>query len=198
MDLLDRLHQRLREAADAHPDADGTSEITVAHLYQQLIPYRSVRGELGVWELAAYEHALLRLLAGERGYLRVEDESVRKELQRELSAPNPILGIYRDYPDAAVTLIAAAGADGEGSAPAPPPPPALPELPRISEQEISTAPSCHRCAQPLPGVADLRFCPSCGTDQHEVPCVSCGTPLRPEWNFCIRCGRRRADRPAPS
>ncbi|HET8655813.1 MAG TPA: hypothetical protein VFL93_09895, partial [Longimicrobiaceae bacterium] len=101
MDLVDRLHDRLRAAAPA------PTGFTIGELYQRLIPYRSVRGELGVWELAEYEHALLRLLSGERDYLELEDPSARAEIARELASPNPILGVYRDYPAARVRLGAA-------------------------------------------------------------------------------------------
>jgi hypothetical protein len=207
MDVVDRLHQRLEEAVARDRPLDG---LTVGDLYQQLIPYRAVRAELGLLELAPYEHALLRLLSGERGYLRLEDGDARDEIARELAAPNPILGIYRDYAGVRVTL-------GPGDAaplipPAPPPPrpapaakaPSAPEPP--SERLISAPPeppppprplACRSCHSPLPTDAEVRFCPTCGVDQTRTPCVGCGTPLRAEWNFCIRCGRQRDERPAP-
>jgi len=100
-DLVERLYRRLVEAVSAWPPAD-TGALTIADLYQHLIPYRAVRGELGVLELAEYEDALLRLLVGEGGFVHVLDEDVQREIAQELGARNPILGIYRDY--AAVEL----------------------------------------------------------------------------------------------
>lgn len=108
MDPLDRLFRRLVEALHAvHGDALDRS-LTVAEIYQHLIPYRSVRSDVGFAELAAYEHALLRLLAGEREYVQVELPHVQEEFRRELRSPNPILGLYRDY--AAVDVRVVAGA----------------------------------------------------------------------------------------
>lgn len=114
MDLVDKLYQRLVAAVDAADEGAFPGGITVADVYQRLIPYRAVRGQLGVVELAEYEHALLRLLAGERHYLEVGDSSVRLELQRELASLNPILGIYRDYSAAKISF--GTGPEGQGGA----------------------------------------------------------------------------------
>src|SRR5690606_23503371 len=105
MDLLDKLYDRLVSAVEAAGPGAFPHGITVADVYQRLIPYRSVRGQIGVVELAEYEHALLRLLAGERQYVDVADPTVKLEIQRELSSLNPILGIYRDYSTAKLKLV---------------------------------------------------------------------------------------------
>ena len=252
-DLVGRLHRRLLEEVARR--GAGRS-FTIAELYQQLIPYRGVRGDLGVLELAEYEHALLRLLSGERGLLRMADEGVRQELAAELSSPNPILGVYRDY--SAATLELATGAEPDdtqrppqdpassGEPPAgqggsqvldmaelmdddqdasedteewPEDPPPLPELTgpaprpfaadatRVANRPVPPEPPrpvglptlsparCSSCDGVLPDVDGLRFCPHCGTDQTAVPCDRCASPIRAEWNFCIRCGTRR---PLPS
>jgi hypothetical protein len=112
MDVLDRLHTRLRRALEAR-GGRMDEPFTVAELYQQLIPYRAVRGELALLELAPYEHALLRLLAGERDYLTLSDTHVVEDLRRELREPNPILGVYRDYAEVRVWLAAHAPGAGE-------------------------------------------------------------------------------------
>ncbi len=195
MDLLDRLFQKLRDAAGRRFPASAEPAFTVAELYQQLIPYRGVRGELGILELAEYEHAFLRLLAGERGYLRVEPPQVREELRKELASPNPILGIYRDYAAARVELAA----DAE----LPTVPERTPAAERSTLPERSSAPpvpaadtsSCHACRAVLPREAGLRFCPGCGANQREAPCPDCGFALRSDWNFCIRCGTSRGGAP---
>lgn len=183
MDLLPRLHQRLLLALERAPEGP----LTIGELYQQLIPYRTVRTELGVWELAQYEHALLRLLAGEGGYMEISDAAALDELRRELQSPNPILGIYRDFAGVMVHL--------PGRAPAAPPPPS-PHPPAAAPPPAPLPPApavlrCRPCGAPLPDAADLRFCPACGVDQTEQPCGGCGSPLRAEWNFCIRCGAAR-------
>lgn len=266
MELVERLYHRLVQAASEWPPEDAAA-LTIADLYQHLIPYRGVRGDLGVLELAQYEHALLRLLAGEGGFLRVRDEEVRRELSSELDAPNPILGIYRDYAGVEVELrdgpwgngpagpsSVDAAAPGDASSadrlaqappavePLPPPlmqadavrvaPPREPrpdrpptdletaqegsELPTFAKPAAPpprpavpaatpppSAPATHQatciaCGEPLPDVEGLRFCPSCGVDQSQIPCEQCGTPLRRSWNFCIRCGAARSGSPAVS
>jgi hypothetical protein len=209
MDVVDRLHQRLEEAVARDRPLDG---LTVGDLYQQLIPYRAVRTELGLLELAPYEHALLRLLSGERGYLRLEDDDARDEIARELAAPNPILGIYRDYAGVRVTLGPSDAAPLVTPVPppssAPPAPPAkAPPAPEPPVERLISAPpeppvparplACRSCHSPLPTDAEVRFCPTCGVDQTLTPCAGCGMPLRAEWNFCIRCGRERGGHPAP-
>lgn len=193
MDILDRLHHALRGALQrAAPPARPP---TIADVYQHLVPYRAMRGELGVWELAEYEHALLRLLSGEGGHVAVLAPQAVEEFRRELASPNPILGIYRDYPGAEVRL-------SEGGAPVESPaggaPPSPPEPAPVTEEPDGTAARCYACGTDLPPVPSLRFCPACGTDQLTGPCRGCGSALKAEWNFCIRCGApREGERAAP-
>ncbi|MDB4947940.1 MAG: Double zinc ribbon, partial [Gemmatimonadetes bacterium] len=99
MDALDRLYRRVVESLAHVPRQMEGVPVTIGELYQTVAPYRAVRGDLGLTELAAYEHTLLRFLAGERDYVSIDREGVQDELRRELKAPNPILGIYRDYAD---------------------------------------------------------------------------------------------------
>lgn len=220
MDLVDSLYARLREAVDQEPGGAGAAALTVADVYQRFVPYRAVRGELSILELAEYEHALVRLLSGERGYVETDAE-VQAELQREISSPNPILGVYRDYAGAPVRLVAGPPTSAaprrhrtpdvteEAPPPLPPRRPARPPTAGTSGvDETSPLPgsgrpplpqrsgvtpfdACVRCGEPLPDEADLRFCPACGADQREAPCARCGAPLKSEWNFCVRCGNPR-------
>ena len=136
-ELAVRLHRRLVETAASRPEEAGP--LTVGEVYHDLIPYRGVRGELGVFELAAYEHALLRLLAGDVASTRVVDPAARSEFAAELRSPNPILGIYRDYASLEVTL----GEDTERNSTAPAAP--TEDLPaRTDESRNESAP------QPVP------------------------------------------------
>jgi hypothetical protein len=188
MDVVDRLYHQLARALERGYPGSPERPLTVGDVYQHLIPYRAMRSELGIWELAEYEHALLRLLAGERDHLSVESPEVREELLRELASPNPILGIYRDY--AAMPVRVGIAAPGP---PIPPAPPA-PAPPLAESAPAPPAVECRSCGASLPEVPGLRFCPSCGADQLEVHCRACDAPLKPEWNFCIRCGEPRPAR----
>jgi hypothetical protein len=180
MDIVDRLYHHLTQAIERGGAPPRGRTLTIADVYQQLIPYRAVRSELGVWELAEYEHALVRLLAGERGYVSLGTLEARDELIRELASSNPILGIYRDYPAVQVVIAAAAESEPESA-------PAVPE----PEKEAPAPHACGACGADLPDLRGLRYCPACGTDQTEAVCAGCDAPLRAEWNFCIRCGAPR-------
>jgi hypothetical protein len=96
-DQVERLHGRLVDALRrVRPDPFG-SPVTVAEIYQDLVPYRSVRTELGFDMNADYEHTLLRLLAGEDELARLEPTEARAELRSELDSPNPNVGLFRKF-----------------------------------------------------------------------------------------------------
>jgi hypothetical protein len=128
---LDRLYRRLAEALRrAHVDP-FVAPVTVAEIYQELVPYRSMRTEAGFEESADYEHTLLRLLAGEAALARLEPAEAREEIARELRFPAPNVSIYRAYAgcdvwiapssfdpafDPAATAVDGGTASGTGSA----------------------------------------------------------------------------------
>ena len=186
MDALDRLYRRVADVLLRQPD----TQVTVGDVYQNLVPYRLVRSELGFSELAEYEHALLRLLAGERDYVIVERPEVQEELQRELRATNPILGIYRDYSSVGVYLNPFAP---EVGAMARAPEPAAPAPVEASRADAPTpakkaSSACPGCRTPLPADRAVRFCPFCGKCLVPVPCAECSSMIEPEWRFCATCG----------
>lgn len=209
MDALDRLYRRVSLALARDPGR----ALTVGDLYQEVVPYRLIRSELGFAELAEYEHALLRLLAGEREYLETERPEVAEEFRRELQAPNPILGIYRDYADVGVQPNPFAPQPGDLTAPPPvvvAAPAALPklDLPPPAERTDSGAAvtaetaepvlpprprpkPCPGCRSPLPVDREARFCPFCGKCLVPVPCADCSAMMLPEWSFCATCGSPR-------
>ena len=96
-EVLRRFHQILvEEISDKRPEyLDGP--FTVAEIYQNLVPYGTHRDRLGVEMNGDYEDALLRLLAGEGGYLALESEHALKQLREELEAANPNTGLYREF-----------------------------------------------------------------------------------------------------
>ncbi len=101
VDELDRLFGLLvaalaRETRVAVPFA-------AAEIYERLVPYRSNRSHLNVATHQDYEMAVLRLLAGERGYVQLEPDSVREAMQREIATINPDPAYFRSFPEAQVT-----------------------------------------------------------------------------------------------
>lgn len=103
-ELLTRFHRALvREIQAQHPEyLEGP--FTVAEIYQNLVPYRTHRDEIGVEMNADYEHALLQLLAGDGDFLTIESRTARQEIREELDSPNPNTGLYRDFAAADVRL----------------------------------------------------------------------------------------------
>ena len=102
--VVHRFHQTLVQEIHARDPKRLGSPFTVAEIYQDLVPYRTHRDRLGVEMNADYEHALLRLLAGEGGFLTMESETASKEMRAELDSPNPNTGLYREFAAADVRL----------------------------------------------------------------------------------------------
>lgn len=203
MDPLDRLYWRLVESLRRERPGEAW-EMTIAEIYQHLVPYRTVRSELGFGELAAYEHALLRLLSGEKEYVSLDLPEVQEELQRELRAPNPILGLYRDYAAVGVRVNPAKTSAPQPApavpamrvappAPAAPPASAAPATRALPVEDRTEEPPrrptlCRSCRTPFPEGREVRFCPFCGATQRALPCRGCGEMVEPEWRFCAGCG----------
>ncbi|HKJ91847.1 MAG TPA: hypothetical protein VJ957_01710, partial [Longimicrobiales bacterium] len=114
--VVTRLHGCLVDAIRRGGREPTAGPFKVSEIYQDLVPYREVRATLGVELNADYEHALLRLLAGEGGLLRLEPESAREELRREVESPYPFVGMYRKF-SASDVWITAEPADAPAAAP---------------------------------------------------------------------------------
>lgn len=191
-DDLDRLFERLVTVLAA--DAPGRLAVPfpAAEVYERLVPYRSNRSALKVATHQDYEMAVLRLLSGERGYASLEPTEIQHALRREAAELNPDAGLFRQFPDAILSLnrIAAerflrgdrvyAPPPPASQAPAPAPAPAGPApltLPAAREMgaPAEKAPAgstfelaedsvgqCPYCGESLPGGRKVNFCPQCG------------------------------------
>jgi hypothetical protein len=95
--VLERFHRALIEEIQTQRPEYLTSAFTVAEIYQNLVPYGSHRDRIGVAMNGDYEDALIRLLAGEGGYLILDSEPALKNLQAELATSNPNTGLYREF-----------------------------------------------------------------------------------------------------
>ena len=211
MDELDRLFGLLvaalaRETRVAVP-------FPAADVYERLVPYRSNRSRLNVATHQDYEIAVLRLLAGERGYIQLEPENVREAMQREIATINPDPAYFRSFPDAQVMVNGRAAervlladrayaprngdydeelsdATGENPVPLPLPfaPPSAFRGPRTNDSPSSN--QCEYCGGVLPGKREVHFCPHCGQPQEgELKCQGCGAELDVGWAYCLSCGR---------
>jgi Double zinc ribbon len=216
--ILERFHRALLEEIQTQRPEYLTGPFTVAEIYQNLVPYGSHRDRIGVSMNGDYEDALLRLLAGEGGYLILESEPALRDLRAELSTPNPNTGLYREYAavdvrlnQAYLDLVDMSNGDRQDPSQAlgagdPIPmaalapseaalepmaivPPGVDVFRDRAPVATATAPGpCRWCRAELPARANLNFCPFCGTDVKVIPCNDCGEEIEPEWRFCIACG----------
>ncbi|HEX2693522.1 MAG TPA: zinc ribbon domain-containing protein [Gemmatimonadaceae bacterium] len=207
MDDLDRLFQRL-----VHNIRNGHIEylsvpFTVQELYDTLVPYRHYRRDLGIDTNQDYEAAVMRLLSGEKGYIR-GDQAMQERLKKEMASPHPDLGSFRDYGDIRISLVPgaveklgvsipaqnaggysatrAAGAGENGS-------PSSSEstsfsVPALSTMELPVG--CRFCGGTLPEGRTVTYCPHCGQNLAAKHCEGCGAELDLAWKFCINCGKR--------
>jgi len=215
---VQRLYLRLAESLQRNRRDAFETPVTVAEIYQELVPYRVVRSDVGFGMNADYEHALLRLLAGEGGFARLEPTDAVTAIMKELQSPNPNVGLYRTYAGCDVWIAKPAGASAvaaesprsttdwsalgslqadepeqesvvpENAAPTPPAALSNGSSKQESETKATSQNSCVFCDSSFPANRQVRFCPFCGADQTLRPCGSCGEPLEAGWSFCIACG----------
>lgn len=95
--VLERFHRALIEEIQTQRPEYLTGPFTVAEIYQNLVPYGSHRDRIGVEMNGDYEDALLRLLAGEGGFLILESEPALRDLRAEIETSNPNTGLYREF-----------------------------------------------------------------------------------------------------
>jgi hypothetical protein len=150
MDALDRTFQHLVNTIQARYPAYLSQPFEVAELYQNILPYRHHRRELGLETNQDYELVLLQLLSGARDYLIV-DEEMRERLARELASPNPDPGAFREFSTSQVAL-SPAGVRRAQNGGAGTPEPALAGAMAANEvtQRIAAAPRPSAPAAPAP------------------------------------------------
>jgi hypothetical protein len=86
--VLDRIFDRLVRTLSAGGPDQLRAPFSVAEITHALVPYRTYRHELGVDTLQDYEHAVLLMVAGARGWL-VADPDVVAVITKELASPDP-------------------------------------------------------------------------------------------------------------
>lgn len=212
-DELDRLFECLVQVLAR--DARLAVPFPAAEIYERLVPYRSNRSRIKVATHQDYEMTVLRLLAGERGYVRLEPEEVREGMQREIGSVNPDAALFRNFPDAQVMVnrIAAerflrgeaayappsaaaereeeepaASADESSAVPRPSPP--SDSSPFELDEPEGGSNQCPYCGGMLPASRKVNFCPHCGQPPSgELKCPVCGAEVDVGWAYCVGCGR---------
>ncbi len=194
-DDLDRLFERLVSVLADDTPGRLAVPFPAAEVYERLVPYRSNRSILKVATHQDYEMAVLRLLGGERGYASLAPPEVQEALAREARETNPDTGLFRQFPDAMLSLnrlAAERSLRGDRVYATPPPPPLAPaaaaELEeQEEEEEEEEGDDIGRRGAPLTGAAfEL-------AEQTETPrqCPYCGETLAAnrKVNFCPQCGQ---------
>jgi len=104
MDDLDRLFRHVVNTLGSQDPARLRAPFEIAELYQRIVPYRSAKLNLRFDSIEDYEMAILRLLAGERGYVTVQPADIQELLRAETDGVNPYPGAFREYAAATMTL----------------------------------------------------------------------------------------------
>ncbi len=198
-DDLDRLFERLVRVLAS--DAPGRLAVPfpAAEVYERLVPYRSNRSTLRVATHQDYEMAVLRLLAGERGYVSLEPAEVQEALRREAGEQNPDTGLFRQFPDAILSLNRLAAErflrGDRAYAPVPPTPPAPAPASATSTRPLTEAGEREEETEEeeLEAGSASRASPFELAEQTETPrqCPYCGetVPANRKVNFCPQCGQ---------
>lgn len=222
LDSLNRFHRALVEGILRTRPAYLNEPFTVSEIYQNLVPYQTCRDRIGIKTDRDYEDVLLRLLAGEGGYLLPESEYTRSDMEEELRSPNPNTGLYREYAAVDVRLNpllrprdlpdpVARGKAADEVVPAPPAPSVSPEVlpisgavaPGLPSDALSPGPLAEEQSllEPVAPRARTKFVSPLAPGGHVAThCASCRQtlPQRDMLNYCPFCGADLHKAPCPT
>lgn len=212
LDDLDRLAFRLSRTIRTQYPQLLAQGFTLSDLEERLLPFRDVRREMANGGADAFETALLRLVAGDRGYL-VSDPELQGACRQALAFPSPTLAMVRAWATSTLRL-SQANAGASGNSPSIPATVSAPLITPGSEHDLFPSPTlfatpptaspgvhgsgsapsvshacCRFCDNKLPQGRRVTFCPYCGMDLTKRQCPACSTELDANWKFCVTCGR---------
>ena len=193
LDDLDRLAFRLSRTIRTQYPQLLAQGFTLGDLEERLLPYREVRREMADGGADAFETALLRLVAGDRGYL-IADPELQGACRSALAFPSPTLAMVRAWATSTLRLTQAMGAAVGTAVPSENdlfPPPSQRPTPSMVVAAPPVAHHCCRfCDNKLPQGRPITFCPFCGMDLTKRQCPACSTELEVNWRYCVTCGRQ--------
>lgn len=183
--------------------------VTLGDLLSNIIPYRTSRTPLQVESAEDYDLLLIRLCAGEGGFVQTDPPEAQESFRHEAAASNPDLGLLQAWKDARLILAseqlayALGPGDEEDFAPPGDQPPAPPrpvadaparadrkaDAPVVEPVEIENGVErCGYCGGLLPSDRTVNFCPHCGESQSVIRCPNCQAELELGWRHCVTCG----------
>jgi double zinc ribbon protein len=101
---LERLFRRLVDNLIAIDPARLHRPVALSDLLTSIIPYRTNRRSLTIDSAEDYDMLVLRLCAGEGGYIRALSEDVAQVFRDQASSPHPDLTVLRDHGKAELIL----------------------------------------------------------------------------------------------
>src|SRR5438876_11551483 len=149
MDQLTQFARRLAERLGG-PTGDVYRAVSVTEVRATILPYRTHRRALALDSVEDYETMLLRLAAEERGLVKTLPPAAAERCRKELTQPNPDLGVLDEIGEATLqmTSMAAARIVPDEAAAAREPAPALAPAPSPRVEPPAPKP---RAERPAPG-----------------------------------------------
>ncbi len=205
---LERFFRQIVRNLAATDPARLHRPLPLNDLRESIVPYRANRRALQLESSEDYELVLMRLCAGEGGFVRTEPEELRAEFEAEIRSSNPDLDLVHRHENAVVSLepepLALALNPETGLAFAPPghsarattnegavatrsqrPKPARAEPTPVKGPSVA---QCVLCGRVLPAGRVVNFCPHCGGSQGLARCPACQSEAEAGWRHCISCG----------
>lgn len=213
MPLLERFARTLVQRLGETPGGPHRA-VSLEEIRTRLLPYRVYRSVLGFENVEDYDGVVLRLAAGEGGYVRTFPPQAAELFRAEVEHPAPNLELLDQLSETTVQIgtdalerIFAEPGDADADAvrgdlaliedllePEAPDagsraePEPLPEPAPAPRTVPAPGESCRACGQSLPGGRPVVFCPWCGERLVPFTCPRCGTELASAWRHCITCG----------
>jgi hypothetical protein len=205
---VERLFRHLVQALQAGDPSRLQEPLVLHDLLTRIVPYRNARRALGVDTSEDYELLVLRLTAGEGGFVRAEPDPMHVRFAEEAVSVNPDLGVLHEFRDARLVLEPNAVAwvlaghshpdsyapPAEAAQPAPPRPPSPPAQPVLAPEPPRAPPPPPTPAPPPPPPPPRQDTAATSPRTAEHACLLCGgrLPSGRLVNFCPHCGRSQA------
>lgn len=204
---LERLFRRLVDNLIAIDPARLHRPVEIAEVVDSVVPYRTNRRALGLSSSEDYDMLLLRLVAGEGGFVRTEPPESQAAFVEQIRSPNPDLRILTHMSGVSLVLeteqLAYALGPDPDTAFAPPEPEPDREPPmRVPPAEPAPVPLdslrwTRATIEPVPTAEDDEAGPADpaeGGAARPARCAFCGgtLPQGRSVKFCPHCGENQS------
>lgn len=200
---LERFFRRLVDNLIAIDPARLHRPVELAEIVQTIVPYRTNRRALELESNEDYDMVLLRLCAGEGGFVRTDPPELQEAFAAQAGGPNPDLTILRDLGSTGLILATEQLAYALGPEPdaayAPPeedeiPPAVHPERPAIPLDSMRWTRVTIEPMTPYELAGDPAEVGAEPLAERTGRCSYCGgaLPTGRTVNFCPHCGESQS------